>query len=72
MKRRITEAKALLTSTDFSLTQIAEQIGFGSLAYFPNASVRSKAPDPMSTAKVPGRNPHKEPAEPIRPIAYIK
>ena len=34
MKRRITEAKALLTSTDFSLTQIAEQIGFGSLAYF--------------------------------------
>lgn len=33
MKRRITEAKALLTSTDFSLTQIAEQIGFGSLAY---------------------------------------
>lgn len=34
MKRRITEAKALLTSTDFSLTQIAEQIGFRSLAYF--------------------------------------
>ena len=34
MKRHITEAKALLTSTDFSLTQIAEQIGFGSLAYF--------------------------------------
>lgn len=34
MKRRITEAKALLTSTDFSLTQIAEQIGFGSLPYF--------------------------------------
>ena len=34
IKRRITEAKALLTSTDFSLTQIAEQIGFGSLAYF--------------------------------------
>ena len=34
MKRRITEAKALLTSTDFSLTQIAAQIGFGSLAYF--------------------------------------
>lgn len=34
MKRRITEAKALLTSTDFSLTQIAKQIGFGSLAYF--------------------------------------
>ena len=34
MKRRITEAKALLTSTDFSLTQIPEQIGFGSLAYF--------------------------------------
>lgn len=63
MKRRITEAKALLTSTDFSLTQIAEQIGFGSLPYFPNASARSKAPAPTSTAKVPNRNPHKAASE---------
>lgn len=34
MKRRIIESKALLSSTDFTLTQIAEQIGFCSLAYF--------------------------------------
>ena len=34
LKRRITEAKALLSSTDYSLIQIAEQLGFGSPAYF--------------------------------------
>ena len=70
MKRRITEAKALLTSTDFSLTQIAEQIGFGSLAYFSKCFRKVEGTRPNEYAKVPGRNPHRVPAEPVRP--YIK
>lgn len=63
MKRRITEAKALLTSTDFSLTQIAEQIGFGSLAYFSKCFRKVEGTRPNEYRKVPGRNPHRVPAE---------
>ena len=33
-KRRIQEAKSLLTSTELSIADIAEQTGFGSESYF--------------------------------------
>ena len=33
-KRRIQEAKSLLTSTDDSIEEIAEKVGFGSESYF--------------------------------------
>ena len=57
MKRRITEAKALLTSTDFSLTQIAEQIGFGSLPYFSKCFRKVEGTSPNEYRKAAKQKP---------------
>lgn len=61
MKRRITEAKALLTGTDFSLTQIAEQIGFGSLAYFSKCFHKIESISPNEYRKTARKNPPDQP-----------
>ena len=47
LNRRITESKALLTSTDFSLTQISEQMGFSSPAYFSQSFRRFTGQSPL-------------------------
>ena len=47
LNRRITESKALLTSTDFSLTQISEQMGFSSPAYFSQSFRRFSGQSPL-------------------------
>ncbi len=61
MKRRIAEAKAPLTSTDFSLTQIAEQIGFGSLAYFSKCFHKIESISPNEYRKTARKNPPDQP-----------
>lgn len=47
LNRRITESKALLTRTDFSLTQISEQMGFSSPAYFSQSFRRFTGQSPL-------------------------
>ena len=50
MKTSKKMAKALLTSTDFSLTQISEQMGFSSPAYFSQSFRRLPAKARWNTA----------------------
>lgn len=64
LNRRITESKALLTSTDFSLTQISEQMGFSSPALlFP------KLP-PLYRPKPAGIPPQKPAWQKVNPKSY--
>lgn len=55
LRRRITESKSLLSSTDFSLTQISEQVGFSSLAYFSQSFRRAEGMSPIEYRRSAGK-----------------
>ena len=47
LRRRISESKALLASTDHSLTQISELVGFSSPSYFSQSFRRLEGISPI-------------------------
>lgn len=61
ISRRIEESKHLLAETDFSLTAVAQMLGFSSLSYFSQVFRRAQGVTPMEFRRAaPGRRP-KEP-----------
>ena len=52
LRRRINESKALLTSTDHSLTQISELVGFSSPSYFSQSFRRIEGMSPIEYRRI--------------------
>lgn len=56
LRRRITESKALLASTDHSLTQISELVGFSSPSYFSQSFRRLEGMSPIEYRRTVQKN----------------